>query len=56
MLITYVQHESLKQVTLFFDQATLVAWTWPQIVNNLIDLTSKYNVVENMLEDNNNQL
>jgi hypothetical protein len=29
---------------------------WFQIVNNLVDLMSKYNNVENLLEDTNNQL
>jgi hypothetical protein len=28
MLVTYVQHQNLKYVTLFFEQVALVAQTW----------------------------
>ncbi len=37
-LAIYVQHESLKQVTFFFEQVTLVAQTWPQTIDDLVDL------------------
>jgi alkylhydroperoxidase/carboxymuconolactone decarboxylase family protein YurZ len=33
-----------------------VAQTWPQIVNNLANLWTKYNFIENLLENTNNQL
>ncbi len=56
MSTTYAQHESLKHVTFFFEQATLIAQTWPQIVDNLTDLRSKYNNVKNLLKNKNNQL
>ncbi len=55
-LAAYAQHESLKQVTLFFEQVTLIAYMWPQTINDLADLKSKYNNAENLLEDINNQL
>ncbi len=53
---TYAQHKSLKQVTILCEQAALIVHTWPQTINSLVDLRSKYNNVENMLEDTNNQL
>jgi hypothetical protein len=46
MSTTYVQHKSLKQVTLFFEQATLIVDTWLQTIDNLVDLKTKYNIVE----------
>jgi hypothetical protein len=33
-----------------------VAQTWPQIVNNLTNLSTKYNFIESLLKDTNNQL
>jgi hypothetical protein len=56
MLTTYPQHERLKHVTLFFEQATLVVGTWFQTLNNLAYLKTKYNIVENLLKGTNNQL
>ncbi len=53
-LVAYVQHESLKQVTLFFEQTTLIAQTWPQTIDNLTNVKMKYNIIENLLEDTNN--
>ncbi len=54
--MAHAQHESLKQVTLLFEHATLNAQTWPQTTDNLFDLRSKYNTIGNLLEDTNNQL
>jgi hypothetical protein len=54
MSITYVYHESLKHVTLSFEQIVIIAQTWPQTVDNVADLRSKYNNVKNLLEDINN--
>jgi hypothetical protein len=56
MSTTYAQHENLKQVTLFFEQITLIVQTWPQTIDGFIDLKSKYNNAENLLEGINNQL
>jgi hypothetical protein len=56
MCTTYVQYESLKKVTLFFEQAALVAQTWIQTVNNLANLKTKYNSNNYLLKDINNQL
>ncbi len=56
MLATYVQHENLKQVTLFFEKVALVAQTWPQTVDILTNLKTKYNYSKSMLKDTNNQL
>ncbi len=52
--IAYAQHESLKQVILFFEHVALIIQTWLQIVNSLIDLRSKYNITKNLLKDTNN--
>jgi hypothetical protein len=54
MSTTYAKHESFKQVTLFYEQVALVTHTWPQIINNLVHLKTKYNTIENLLEDTNN--
>jgi hypothetical protein len=52
--LAYAQHESLKQVTLFFEQGALVAQTLPQTIDSLANLRTKYNYVERLLEDTNN--
>ncbi len=56
MSIAYDQHGSLKQVTIFFEQTTLIAQTWLQKIDNLVNLKSKYNTTNNLLIDTNNQL
>jgi hypothetical protein len=53
-LAAYVQHKILKQITLFFEQAALVAQIWLQTIDSLIDLKTKYNTAENLLKDTNN--
>jgi hypothetical protein len=50
------QHESLTQIILFFEQAFIVAQRWFHIVNILANFRAKFNVVENLLEESNNQL
>jgi hypothetical protein len=56
MFSVYVQHESLRQVILLFEQVALVAQTWPSRVNSLANLRTRYNYVESILKDTNNQL
>lgn len=56
MSVAYAQHESLKRVTLFFEQVALIAQTWPLIINNLTNLKTMYNSAKTLLEDTNNQL
>ncbi len=51
ILTTYAQQESLKQITLFFEQITLIVQTWFQIVNSLANMKSEYNNSENLIED-----
>ncbi len=56
---TYVaqtQHGNLKQITLFFETIALVAQAWPQTVDNLVDLRTRYNSTKSLFEDTNNQL
>lgn len=54
--VAYTQHGNLKQITFFFEQIALVAQAWPQIVDNLVDLRTRYNSIKSLFEDTNNQL
>lgn len=54
--VAYTQHGNLKQITFFFEQIALVAQAWPQIVDSLVDLKTRYNSTKSLFEDTNNQL
>lgn len=53
--LVYDQHESLKQVTLFFEQAVIIAQRWLHTIDILTNFRAKFNVAENLLEESNNQ-